>query len=203
MNILRLSIFSLTLAVAVLALGFVNPSFAHKTGEKHNHGGGGGGGDPPATETKYTVKLQADDPGQLFTTNDCKGLNKGSKLSAVFPGEFDNNEFRVGCADFTIDDGGPYDTAVLHLGEIAVTQQNTRVILFFTSDMLGQQFPGNETGYQTPRLAVTATSSMDGKITLTVQDGEMVPLTKSAQPDKRLKVGDIAVASFLYTPVPE
>ncbi len=41
MNILRLSTFSLTLALAVFALGYVNPSFANPTGEKHNHGGGG------------------------------------------------------------------------------------------------------------------------------------------------------------------
>lgn len=48
MNILRLSTVALTLAIAVFALGYVNPSFAHKTDEKHNHGGGGE--DPPPVE---------------------------------------------------------------------------------------------------------------------------------------------------------
>ena len=47
MNILRLSTVALTLAIAVFALGYVNPSFAHKTDEKHNHGGGGEEPPPP------------------------------------------------------------------------------------------------------------------------------------------------------------
>ena len=41
MNISRVVTLSLALAVAVFALGSINPSFAHKTDKKHNHGGSG------------------------------------------------------------------------------------------------------------------------------------------------------------------
>lgn len=47
MNISRVVTLSLALAVAVVALGYVNPSFAHKTGVKHNHGGGDEDPTPP------------------------------------------------------------------------------------------------------------------------------------------------------------
>lgn len=46
MGILRLLTVAVTFAIAVFALGHVNPSFAHKTSEKHNHGDGGN--EPPS-----------------------------------------------------------------------------------------------------------------------------------------------------------
>ena len=57
MSILRLSTLSLTLAIAAFSLGYVNPSFADKTGDKHNHGGddGNGGGGDGIT---YTAELR-------------------------------------------------------------------------------------------------------------------------------------------------
>jgi hypothetical protein len=94
---------------------------------------------------------------------------------------------------------GMYPGVKLYLGEIAVTQQNTRVILFFNSDPT-VKFPGNETGYQTNRLAATATSS-GGVITLTVDEQQNVNVTKSSQPGKREFVGTIHVGAFVYTPV--
>ena len=203
MNILRLSTISLTLVIAVMTLGVSTgiPSVAEAGGppackgtNKNDPDCSGAGG----TETKYTVELQAHVMGGLVTTDACVGLNKSSKLHAVFPGDFIANPTRTGCAEFTIS-GGTYDGVTLHLGEIAVTKQNTRVILFFTSDPT-HQFPGNETGFQTPRLVATPASFL-GIITLTVNNG-VVPVTKSNQPDKGENVGDIAVGAFVYVPVP-
>ncbi len=53
MNILRLSTLSLALAIAVMTLGYVNPSFADPP--PHGHGGGG---DPPPPSITYTAELQ-------------------------------------------------------------------------------------------------------------------------------------------------
>ena len=45
MNTVRLSTLSLTIAIAVMTLGYANPSFADPPdGGEHDHGGGGGGG---------------------------------------------------------------------------------------------------------------------------------------------------------------
>jgi hypothetical protein len=55
MNISRLLTLSLALAIAVFALGYVNPSFADRTGVKHNHGGDGE--DPPPTIEPCDVDL--------------------------------------------------------------------------------------------------------------------------------------------------
>ncbi len=159
MSILRLSTISLTLIIAVFALGHVNPASAGKVkncdpgeGPVHPSCKPNPDDDPPTTATKFTVELT----GGNITTDNCTGLNKGSKLSAEFPGVYVNNN-RDGCAEFAMTDG-MYPGVKLYLGEIAVTQQNTRVILFFNSDPT-VKFPGNETGYQTNRLAATATSS--------------------------------------------
>ena len=46
MNTVRLSTLSLTIAIAVMTLGYANPSFADKPSNgDHEHGGGGGGAD--------------------------------------------------------------------------------------------------------------------------------------------------------------
>ncbi len=66
MKILRLSTLSLTLAIAVFALSYVNPSFAAPGGGKHNHGGGG---DDPSFPTNITVQLS----GGAFVSVDDSG----------------------------------------------------------------------------------------------------------------------------------
>ncbi len=55
MNTLRLSALSLSLALAVVTLGYATPAFADKpTGAGHNHGGEDGNGE---TSAVYTVQL--------------------------------------------------------------------------------------------------------------------------------------------------
>ncbi len=196
MNILRLSTLTLTLAVAVITLGYASYSSAAPPCSKNPRPGcRPDNGDPPATETKFTVEMLEFDGDGVETIGECVGLNKGSKLSAVFPGNIAEIGNRVGCEVFTISGG-----VKLYLGEIAVSKKNTRVILFFTSDP-SVQFPGNETGYQTLRL-VAMPASLLGVITLKVDAGEVL-VTKSHQPDKGLPVGTIDVGKFVYTPVPE
>ena len=205
MKILRLSTLSLPLAAAAIFLSGPSPASAEMPdcdGMTPKHPSCKPKPPPDDTsDTKYDVEMiESDDvTGELTTTAACIGLNKGSKLHAVFPGDFDSNKLRVGCAEFTITAAPPYNGATLHLGEIAVTQQNTRVILFFTKDNSMRQFPDNTDGFQTLRLDATTTSD-NGVITLTV-DQQVVQLTKSHRPDKGLPVGTIAVGAFRYTPV--
>jgi len=74
MNILRLSTLSLTLAIAVMTLGYANSSFAGPDCDKHpSHASCGGGG----SKTTFDVELQAGTVVGLVTTGDCKGLSRG------------------------------------------------------------------------------------------------------------------------------
>lgn len=97
MNILRLSTLSLTLAIAVFALGYAAPSFAHKTGEQHNHGGGGG--DPNEDEIfglNFEPRGQLTGPGLL--------TNQGQSGEPGAPGAVDYTvrASAPGCNDYDL-----------------------------------------------------------------------------------------------------
>ena len=102
MNILRLSTVSLTLAIAVFALGYVNPASAAKKGEdctKENphpscskDDPGGSGGEPGT----FTVKV--------FIEVDVRGtlefMEAGSQVNVVGNSDFDEGHFRAGLGEF-------------------------------------------------------------------------------------------------------
>ena len=196
MNILRLSTLSLTLAIAVMTLGYANSSFAGPDCDKHpNHASCGGGG----SKTKFTVELQMGTVGGVVTTAACEGLSSGGdRLSARFPGDFTATPTRIGCAEFVMTDGTNIDAKV-HLFSIAVTRQNSRVILFFTSEP-SQQFPDNTFVYQTDRLV--GVPGPDGTSFQIAVNEPIVPLTKIGQPDKGEFVGNIKIGRILYTAIP-
>ncbi len=74
MNILRLSTFSLTLAIAVFALGYANPSFAGKKCDADpNHpsckDGGGGGDDDKTLRAKFDLFIGTTGPQYILSDN--------------------------------------------------------------------------------------------------------------------------------------
>ncbi len=74
MNILRLTILSLTLAMAVITLSYVTPAFANKPdgNGNHNHGGGDGGG---KNECKMSFDVVfRDDPIDDVVVSDGDGV---------------------------------------------------------------------------------------------------------------------------------
>ena len=92
MRILRLSTLSLTLAIAVFSLGYVNPSFADRPnsdgcGEVHC-GHGGGGGDPA---TVFDVAMNSTavvngKPGLLISADACGTTeDQGQELDVTLP----------------------------------------------------------------------------------------------------------------------
>ena len=101
----RVATLSLALAVAVFALGYVNPSFADKTGVKHNHGGGGE--DPPSVST-HTVDLTGVsamrgtfefDGGAADATLDSKGLTLDGDVAVTMQRATDDPTCMMGLAD--------------------------------------------------------------------------------------------------------
>ena len=86
-------VMALTIAIAVMTLGYANPSFADKPTNGHNHGGDDDGRD----ETLYDVVISVDisgestDPWLTFGKGTSIGLNDASE--GRVPGEFTNLSF--------------------------------------------------------------------------------------------------------------
>jgi len=103
---------------------------------------------------------------------------------------------RDGCAEFVLTAGTSCDGCTVHLFSIAVTRQNTRVILFFTS-VPGQEFPDNAFVYQTDRLVGVPGPGASFQIAV----NDIGPLTKTGPPDKGEFVGNIAIGKIVYTEI--
>ncbi len=74
MNTVRLSTLSLTVAIAVMTLGYANPSFANPPDEdgEHEHGGGGGG---DATFDVFILEVDVDGIAVVNGLDGRSGLN--------------------------------------------------------------------------------------------------------------------------------
>ena len=192
MSILRLSTLSLTLAIAVFALGYANPSFADPGGGKHNHGGGGDGKDK--TETEFMGEMKRG------TVGGADGLVTSMGACGITEGELHNGvRFPEGCvtvyANFKTDPiGSPLILRAFTFG-YRVNRLNAR--LFFTDGpiLFPDRNPGD--GYGIGDLPVTINGH--GSITVTVNLSGLYVI-KSHQPRKGDLVGPIAIGEIVYTP---
>ena len=178
---------TLTLAIAVITLGYVNPSFADKPDSGGNHGPHDG---DDGTETiSVDVVMGAGSHNWVVATGDCAGTTS-KKLSASFP---------VGppCGStITVDYiTGPSGSITLRLFEIVVRPKKQDVTLKFTSNMTVVEGESISI-YRTDRLPWT----LGGLSPLTLDIGDtMVELIKPQEPDKGALLGPIAVGTIVYT----
>jgi len=205
MSILRLSTLSLTLAIAVFALGY-NPSLAKPKCDDPpcggGGGGGGGGGEDPATD--FMVEMQQgellDDPDTgeppegLVTSNGVAcGITKGELHNGV--------RFPEGCvtvyANFKTEPIGTDLILRAFTFGYRVNRLNAR--LFFTDGPI--VFPDRNTGdgYGLNGVPVTISGS-NGSITVKVNLSGLYAI-KSHQLRKGDLVGPIAIGEIVYTPI--
>ncbi len=196
MNISRLSTLSLTVAIAVFALGY-NPSFADNPAEgNHPHGG-----DKDQTETDFMVEMR---PGTLGATDDepaAKGLVTSMGACGITKGELHNGvRFPDLCvtvlANFKTDPGAPLTLRAFTFG-YRVNRLNAR--LFFTDAPIAYPDRNTGDGYGLNGVPVTISGS-NGSITVTVNKSGLF-VTKSHQPRKGDLVGPIAIGEIVYTPI--
>jgi len=195
MNILRLSTLSLTLAIAVFALGY-NPSFADNPNKgNHPHGDGG-----DKTETEFMVEMQrgkfAEDTAGLVTSDGkACGITKGEINDGVL--------FPDGCV--TVKDvffitgptGGPL---TLKLFTIGVKVNRSSAHLFFTDGpiLFPLRNPGDGYGITVP---VKIIPDADGSSFTVEVNMDGLAVEKSHQPRKREFVGPIVIGEIVYTPI--
>ncbi len=186
MNILRLSNLSLTLAIAVFALGYVSPSFADQpdpiTRSHGQHDGDDG-------IEKFLVEYITGDVDGVNTPPDCAGTTD-KNLSVNFLTNCEAPDVMAG--------GNP-----LWLSAIAVRDKKLDVLLFFRTEQLN--FPNRNPGelYVSDRLPVTIVDGDPGEegsanFHLTVTNPAVV-LTKAHQPNKGTTLSPIAVGNIVYT----
>ena len=188
MNILRLSTLSVTLAIAVFALGYANPSFADKP--PHDHGGG----DDPATV--FSVEMQ---PG---TMSNKAGLVTSAGVACGTTENLGQRELDASFPDLCVTVTGvnviPPDGAPLTLRAFGLIVRSNRsdVLIFFTD---GHVMGTTNTGgvYVSERLP--ATISRNGSITVKVNLSDLA-VEKNHQPRKGELVGPIAIGEIVYTP---
>ncbi len=192
MNILRLSTLSLTVAIAVFALGYVSPSFADQpdptTREHGQHDGEDG------TE-KFSVEY-------ITTVRGIYGVNTPGGCAGTTDKNLSVN-FLTNCVTPDVMAGG----TALYASAIAVRDMKLDVLLFFRTEQL--EFPNRNPGelYVSDRLPVTI---VDGdpreegsaNFHLTVRNPAVV-LTKAHQPNKGTTLPSIAVGNIVYTAVTE
>ena len=196
MNILRLSTLSVTLAIAVFALGYANPSFADKP--PHDHGGG----DDPATV--FSVEMHPGDVGGadgLLTSN---GVDCGTtedlgqrELDAGFPALEEGGCVTVDVFFITPPTGGPL---TLRAFGLIVRSNKSDVLIFLTDGEIidGHLVPDTAGVYVSERLP--ATISRNGSITVEVGLSDL-NVVKNHQPGKGDLVGPIAIGIIVYTPI--
>ena len=187
MSILRLSTLSLTVAIAVFALGY-NPSFAGKPDSegKHDHGDG-----KDKTETVFLVEMQRGTldettPGLVTTKPACGSTEGELHLGAVFADD---------CAVIDVyyitpPTGGPL---TLKLWYVQVNLKKSNVKIAFRPD-------NQDNLYVTDHLPVTIIPD-ESSSSFTV-DVNMSGLTveKNHNPGKGDLVGPIAIGEIVYTP---
>jgi hypothetical protein len=203
MSILRLSTLSLTLAVAVFALGY-NRSFADKpVNDQHDHGGG----DDPATV--FDVAMQPTDVVEdgtlgLLISNGACGTTEDQgqrELDVSFPATDEDEDedecVTVDVSFITPPTGGPL---TLRAFGLIVRSNKSDVLIFLTDGEIidGHLVPDTAGVYVSERLS--ATISRNGSITVAVNmDG--LAVEKNHQPRKGELVGPIAIGEIVYTPI--
>ena len=194
MRILRLSTLSLTLAVAVFALGYANPSFADKptcdnnTHCDHGDDGGSGGGDAGTT---YTVNMEVTSLNTPIAVP-CTGT-ADKRLGP----SFGPDACKVSLTDST------YGTRNYCLFGVSVknTNKGTRVMLFMARDCVAN----SDNGYHT--LELVGHLVLDGPNgggpdfhIAVIQPPNGADLTKINQPDKNVALDDkIFISDMVYT----
>ena len=179
MKILVLSTLSLALAIVVMTLGYVNPSFANKP--PHDHGGG-----DPVTTFSVVVVAGAGIGNWVVTPAGCEGQTDSQKLTFHFP---------PGCPTGHVVAGG----VLFYLYGIEVREKKTDVMLFFTD--VPVVYPIGSDVYNTGRLSAEVVeiggSSLEIQVNLTGLN-----LIKAAQPNRGMTVGPIAVGDIVFTANP-
>ena len=193
MSILRLSTLSLTLAIAVFALGYVSPSFADKPDAKNNHG-----------------QHQSDDGTESFSVDMVAGTNDGNDnwvvATGACAGTTSNNlsaSFPVPCGTtITVNyiAGPTPGMVVLRLLGFALRTNKQDVLIFFTSDMtVSPAVDGASVFHTKDRLKWTFESVSALEIVIKV-DKRDVTLIKEHEPNKRALLDFIDVGNIVYTP---
>ncbi len=193
MKILRLSTLSLTLAIAVFSLGYVNPSFAGKPDSEGNHDHGGEGN----TETTFTVDIKVGsnitDPPRDCTGTTEKGLSVGFLL----------DNCRVTLNDFNVPFG--IDDYCLFAVDVKNTRKETSVMFFFHNPC--GEHPGTGV-WRTLRLPATVKISVGNepgvfRVMEVFGSFQDVVLTKNHQPYKEVPLTDtITVGDIVYKEPP-
>ena len=203
MNILRLTILSSTLAIAMMTLGY-NPSFANKpTNGEHDHGDGDGG-----TETTFSVKVETNGTNGLKTSGECEGTSTPSQHLTV--SYFIDDLSDCGPVWITKANGGPTEVYLLHIAT-KQTKRGDTVSIFFTEKK--SPFAGNEWEWNSDPLPVKINrdpgsvypegSVLIEEINFKDPAGDTAfYLTKTHQPNKRDKstAEGITVGQIIYTP---
>ena len=187
MKILRLSTLSLTLAIAVFALGY-NPSFADKP--PHSHGGG----EDPATVFDVAMISNADVSGELGLL-----LSEGACGTTEDQGQSELDvSFPAGCV--TVDvifETPPTGTMALTAFALLVRSNKSDVLIFFTDgEVIGNTNSGGT--YVSDRLP--ATISRDGSTITVGVDLSGLFVEKNHRPNKGDLAGPIAIGEIVYTP---
>ncbi len=197
MNILRLSTLSLILAIAVMTLGYANPSFGASKkcdGNPDPIPPGCGGADD--IEPEFSVEMQQGEvPNDPMTKKPPKELVISDGDCGTTEGENRGASFPDGCVmtvEVCFRPPGPTGCPLtLQLFSLGVKLSKSDVQLFFTSDQ-------NDSVYQTERLAVKIIrigSSFEIPVNTVGLN-----LTKAHQPMKGDLVGPIAIGNIVYTP---
>ncbi len=196
MNILRLSTLSLTVAIAVFALGY-NPSFADNPAKgNHPHGG-----DKNKTETEFMVEMH---PGEVVGK---PGLVTSNGVACgITEGEINGGRFPDGCvtvsANFITDPGAPL---ILRAFTFGVRFNRSEAKLFFTDGPIAYPDRNPGDGYGLGGLPMTVIpdgSSPSGSTPFTVKvNMSGLFAIKSHQPRKGDLVGPIAIGEIVYTPM--
>ncbi len=197
MNILRLSTLSLALAIAVFALGYVNPSFGAPKkcdGNPDTVLPGCGGTDDVAAE--FTVELQpgglsGNTDGLLVTSDGTCGTTEGENRGASFPNT---------CVTVCFITGPTGCPLALQLSSLRVRLSQSDMQLFFTSGPIPMSGPvSNDSVYQSDLLPVTIIRI--GQSFEIPVDEVGLELTKTHKPMKGDLVGPIAIWTIVFTPI--
>ena len=191
MSILRLSTLSLTVAIAVFALGY-NPSFAGKPDSegKHVHGDG-----KDKTETVFEVqmvqgKLDGTTPGLVTTRLACGSTEGELQLGVVF-------DANCAAIDVCFLDGGPGPTGcplTLRLWYVQVNLNKSHVKIAFRPDLENNL-------YVTDHLPVTIIPDpveLSSSFTVEVNLPGLT-VEKNHNPGKGTLAGPIAIGEIVYT----
>ncbi len=201
MNILRLSTLSLILAIAVMTLGYANPSFAAPKkcgGNPDTVLPGCGGTADVAAEFKVAL-LQGGLPDEangmvISKDEDACGTTEGENRGATFP---------EGCVTVFDVDFDPAEGAELDLRafSLEVRLNKSDMMIFFTDMEIPDSGPvSNDTVYVSDRLPVTI--SRDGDSFTVEVNMENLALIKAHHERKGDLVGPIAIGKIVFTPDP-